>query len=65
MAPKSGFCVLRYRKYQLVSTVSFCRFVNRPLARAPAAFVGGSVSNCLKSIGCAPFFFRYAFRKSR
>jgi hypothetical protein len=34
--PKSGFCELRYRVYQLRSTFSLMRFVSRPILFAPS-----------------------------
>jgi hypothetical protein len=50
--PKSGLCVLRYRVYQLRSTLSFIRFVSLPMFLAPVAWLLGRVRNASRSTGC-------------
>src|SRR4030081_3195274 len=57
-APKSGFWVLRYRVYQLVSTFSFWRFVSRSICLAPVALLLGSVRNSSRLTGSAPLDIR-------
>jgi hypothetical protein len=53
-APKSGLVVLRYRTYQLVSTLSCCSFVSRPVCGTPVTLLGGILRNASKSTGCSP-----------
>src|ERR1700694_3484541 len=53
-APKSGLRWLRYLVYQLVSTLSFCRLVSRPIFFAPVALVLGRVRNASRFTGSAP-----------
>src|SRR5579862_4316873 len=65
VAPKSGFWVLRYRKYQLVSTLRLRRLVIRPaLLLAPVAWLPCKFANGDKSMGTSPFDFRYAARNA-
>jgi len=52
--PKSGFCELRYRVYQLRSTFSLMRFVGRPIFFAPVAWLLGKVRKASKSTGSSP-----------
>src|SRR5712671_7856691 len=63
-APKSGFLALRYRVYQLRSTLSFNRFVSLPIFLAPVAWLLGNVRNASRSTGSAPLEIKYAFRKA-
>src|ERR1700757_3190206 len=41
---KSGFFVLRYRIHQLVSTLSCCKLVSRPVCGTPATWLGGIIA---------------------
>jgi hypothetical protein len=52
VSPESGFIVLlRYRVHQVVSTVSFIRFVSRPICCAPVALLLGRVRNLSRLTG--------------
>src|SRR5579875_3893363 len=63
VAPKSGLVALRYRMYQLVSTLRCIRLVRRFAPEEPVAVLPGRVVNFVKSTGSAPFDSRYLFRK--
>src|SRR5438128_12679383 len=53
-APKSGFFPLRYRVYQLRSTLRFMRFVSRLICLAPVAWLLGRFRNGSRSTGTSP-----------
>src|SRR5947208_14453192 len=60
---RSGLRVLlRYRVHQLVSIVSWVRFVSRSFPLDPVAELPGKVRNCSRSAGAAPLETRYALR---
>src|SRR6202035_2316777 len=54
-APKSGFSPLRYRVYQLRSTLRFMRLLIRLICRAPVAWLLGRTRNGSRSTGTSPF----------
>src|SRR5579872_435927 len=55
VAPKSGFWVLRYRKYQLVSTLRLRRLVILPAPLlAPVAWLPCKFANGVRSTGTSP-----------
>src|SRR5262249_35970049 len=59
VSPKSGFPSLRYRVYQLVSTVRFIRFVSLfALLFAPVAWLLGNVRNASRLTAFAPLDFK-------
>src|SRR5580704_7977105 len=61
---RSGFfALLRYRVYQLVSTVSCMRLVRRPIWLAPVALLLGKVRNWSRLTVSAPLEARYALMK--
>src|ERR1700676_3792124 len=62
-APKSGFSPLRYRVYQLRSTLRFIRLLIRLICRAPVAWLLGSTRNGSRSNGAPPFDRRKEARK--
>src|SRR6202030_575308 len=64
MAPKSGLVVLRYRIHQLVSTLSCCSLVSRPVCGTPVTLLGGILRNASKLTGCSPLDAKNAFRKA-
>src|ERR1700730_17555205 len=64
VAPRSGFLVERYRRHQLVSTLSAIRSVSRPLFLAPVALLDGSLRKRSRLTVGAPFDLRNAFRNA-
>src|ERR1700751_2774446 len=63
-APRSGFFPLRYRVYQLRSTLRFMRLVIRLICRAPVALLLGRTRNGSRSTGSSPLDFKKAVRKA-
>src|ERR1700722_4456254 len=64
VAPKSGFCALRYRVNQLVSTLRFMRLVRGGVLEEPVAVLPCRVRNLSRLTGSAPCNSKYAFRNA-
>src|SRR4029078_5120885 len=63
-SPKAGFFPLRYRGYQLRSTLRFIRLVIRLICLAPVALLLGSLRNGSRSTGTTPLDFKKGLKKA-